>query len=295
MFAFQPGQEPAAEVRRVAVGEIDSALVHLQTGTPGEEAVHEVRKHMKKLRGLLRLVREPLGELYVQENARYRGVARKLAGLRDADVMLRTFGRVCENSRGMSKAPRQRIADRLGQHRDMLRSAQGEMRENVLLARLALESGRGALEHWSLPETEAGLFRPGLQRMYRQSRQQFYLAMSQPSDGHMHDWRKPVKYHWYHVRLLAQLDPVQLQPREEKLRRLADGIGQLHDLSVLQQYLTGLPRDVLSAREKLDVFEAIALLQNRDRELSWSLGEELFMQQPGEWTRACLEGCARHV
>ena len=82
-------------MRRVARGRIDHALDELRgkSDSTREEAVHEARKDMKKLRALLRLVRGELGDrVYAAENACFRDTARELSGVRDADVMLATLG-----------------------------------------------------------------------------------------------------------------------------------------------------------------------------------------------------------
>ena len=81
-------------IGRVARGRIDHALDELRgkSGSTPEEAVHEARKDMKKLRALLRLVYAELGkEAFARENACFRDAARELAGARDADVMLATL------------------------------------------------------------------------------------------------------------------------------------------------------------------------------------------------------------
>jgi CHAD domain-containing protein len=83
-FRFTPGEPVPDEVRRVARGRIDHALDELRgrSDSSREEAVHEARKDMKKLRALLRLVRGELGDdVYRAENACFRDTARRLAGM----------------------------------------------------------------------------------------------------------------------------------------------------------------------------------------------------------------------
>ena len=63
-FRLDPAEPVPDEVRRVARGRIDHALDELRgrADSTREEAVHEARKDMKKLRALLRLVRGELGD-----------------------------------------------------------------------------------------------------------------------------------------------------------------------------------------------------------------------------------------
>src|ERR671931_531641 len=70
----------AAEgVRRIARGQIDLAVELLESADGGEldEAIHESRKAFKRLRALVRLARDPLGdEAYRRENETFRDAPR---------------------------------------------------------------------------------------------------------------------------------------------------------------------------------------------------------------------------
>ncbi len=63
-YRIDPAQPVPDEVRRVARGRIDHAIDELRgtSDSTRAEAVHEARKDMKKLRALLRLVRDELGD-----------------------------------------------------------------------------------------------------------------------------------------------------------------------------------------------------------------------------------------
>ena len=81
-------------IARIAHGRIDHALEELggATESTAEEAVHEARKDVKKLRALLRLVRSSTSaKVRTRENEALRDVGRSLSGRRDADVMLATL------------------------------------------------------------------------------------------------------------------------------------------------------------------------------------------------------------
>ena len=85
-------REAAAEgVRRVARGQLDLATEALEDGSAQnrDEAVHEARKALKRLRALVRVARDELGDdVYRRENVAFRDAGRKLAGSRDAAVVI---------------------------------------------------------------------------------------------------------------------------------------------------------------------------------------------------------------
>ena len=85
---FSPGRDLQAEIRRIAGKRMRSATDTLRDlSKDPDEAVHDARKDLKKLRALLRLVRDGLGEVrYRKENRALRNAGRALADFRDAAV-----------------------------------------------------------------------------------------------------------------------------------------------------------------------------------------------------------------
>jgi CHAD domain-containing protein len=55
------------------------------------EAIHEVRKHCKKIRSTLRLARSQFENTYQFENVWFRDTAKGLAELRDAQALIETY------------------------------------------------------------------------------------------------------------------------------------------------------------------------------------------------------------
>src|SRR3954454_8411398 len=81
-------------LRRVARGQLECGLEDLD-GEPTDnldQAVHETRKRLKRLRATLRLGRGGIGQdTYKAENAAFRDAGRRLAGPRDAAVLVETL------------------------------------------------------------------------------------------------------------------------------------------------------------------------------------------------------------
>ena len=73
-------------LRRIAGEQLDAAVADLETCRPDpQEAVHDARKRLKKVRAVLRLARGEVDQaFYTLENARFRDVGRALAPFRDA-------------------------------------------------------------------------------------------------------------------------------------------------------------------------------------------------------------------
>ena len=92
-YRLERDESVVTGLRRVVTDEIESASEHLKGGkkVSRDEAVHEARKSIKKVRALLRLMRGELGETFDAENARLREIAHRLSELRDAVAIIGTF------------------------------------------------------------------------------------------------------------------------------------------------------------------------------------------------------------
>jgi hypothetical protein len=209
------GEPLPDELGRVARGRIDHALDELRgkTESSPEEAVHEARKDMKKLRALLRLARAELGDdVFRVENAAARDTARLLAGARDATVMLETLASL------PVRHPRLRAA--------LEQQAAGEPDRDEAIA--ALQGMRERIEEWPLERRDFAAIEPGLRRIYRQGRRAMRKAEAEPTVETLHEWRKREKDLWYHLRLLRA-------PADEA-HELSERLGDDHDLAVLLEF-----------------------------------------------------------
>src|SRR6185437_17141784 len=92
-YRLKKGESVPDGIKRITAGEIDSAIERLEhCGRKNrDEAIHEARKSVKKIRGALRLLRPELGDTYRDENGRFRELGHRLSGIRDAQATLEMF------------------------------------------------------------------------------------------------------------------------------------------------------------------------------------------------------------
>jgi CHAD domain-containing protein len=280
-FRFDPGEPVPEEVRRVARGRIDHALDELRgkSDSTREEAVHEARKDMKKLRALLRLVRGELGDrVFKAENACFRDTARELAGVRDADVMLATLGDM-EERYGELPGAASRLRPALVAHR--FRAAAGSLKPASKAAVETLAEARERVADWPLDTDGFEAFEDGLGRLYRQGRRNFRAAQKLPSAEHMHEWRKRVKDLWYHVSLLQEIWQPVMSSLSDEAHELSDRLGDEHDLSVLLEWAHRQASELDGSDPVLRGFDVI--LDSRRRELqteAFEYGARLYADKP---------------
>ena len=113
-------------LRRISQDQIDRALASLTGNGDRGEAVHDARKRLKKLRGLIRLVRPEFKD-YKPKNADLRDTARLLSPLRDRTSLVETYDRITADRRPGRRTPaRDKAAvPRLGRRRRRVRSCRG--------------------------------------------------------------------------------------------------------------------------------------------------------------------------
>jgi CHAD domain-containing protein len=258
------------EVARAARGRIDHALDELRgksDSTP-EEAVHEARKDMKKLRALLRLSRDELGkESYRRENVCFRDAARELSGTRDSDVMLEALGAL-ELPPGVGWDLRKAIqADR---------ERRGEDDRDVA-ARAAvaiLKEARTRVDGRPVERDSFDTLPGGLKRTYRRGRRAFRAAQEEPSVESLHEWRKRVKDLWYHHTLLRELWPPVMNAVGDQAHELSDLLGDDHDLAMLAIWM----REHVPEADP-DFFEAVERRREELQREAFALGALLYAEK----------------
>jgi len=301
----------------MALGQVGLAL-ELLSGedaiAPGEHAVHETRKALKRLRALLRLLEHELGSTaFERENATLRDVARHLSAARDAAVMLGTLDGLIE------RHPR-----RLGQRRGALELRRRLLAEQASAQRLTLSDPAARAEvlgqlhafrwrvaAWSLYDRDGiALIEADLTRLYRQGRRRYRDVARGRGDRMiaMHEWRKRVKDLRYAAEMLGRVDPDGTRRsggRVRTLARSADELGELlgeeHDLAIFAERIRAGSRQDRSepwhtgSGTRDTLLELIARRRRELRRQALRRGRRLYGEPPRRFTRAVRAAHAREA
>lgn len=232
--------------------------------------IHGARKRCKKLRAMLRLLREPLGTRYASLNSSIRDAARALSGQRDDDVMAVLCRQLHKD------APELAWSDLPAALPAMDASTTGFDDARALLHSVDEQLADGGLPALT-PEDLAA----GLRNGYRRARKRWRRALQNPKDAApLHEWRKEVKYHMHHCQLLTPLWPA-LKAQRKALDDLAEGLGDHHDRFMLEQRIRNLGDGAKA--------EHAQRLDQLRREQEWLAkralrqAETLFALSPGAW------------
>lgn len=219
----------AREQLEKAIGELDDAKLDRH------EKVHQVRKRCKKMRGLLRLVR-PVFPEFKKENKSFRDSARELSYIRDSQSMLECVETLSNHYRTHVDGKMFKTILAVLEHRRERSAGDGSKLEKKLKRfRSDILAALERVPSWRIGAEGFAAVEGGLRKTYRSARKELAEAFADPTAENFHQWRKRVKYHWYHTRLLHALWPEMLSVQIEAADNLSDILGDEHDLSVLQK------------------------------------------------------------
>jgi CHAD domain-containing protein len=293
-FRLLPGELLGPGLKRLGVEAIDEAI---QGFYDGEEvfgdAVHTARKQMKRIRALLRLVRHEIGDkVYRFENVWMRDTARLISDVRASAVLVkgaeeiqRLYGPL------LADGTFAEVVDRLRARRD--RIEEKAMEDPAIVPRVVsnLERARGRYESWPTdPDAKAvygmglrhqyGAVGPGVRRTHARGRQEMVAAYRVAGPDYFHRWRKSVKYLQHQLEILTPLWPEVMIGMTITLNRIADLLGQDHDLAELLQLLVDRP-DLCPNPIERSLMSALASQRRSDLQTaSRILGRRIYTESP---------------
>jgi len=272
-FRLQRDEPVGKGIARMAHGRIIHALEELggATDSTPEEAVHEARKDVKKLRALLRLVRSSTSaKVRTRENEALRDVGRSLSGKRDADVMLATLA-------GLEDLPPDvaaRLRAQLEEHRSAMPIAPTDA------AALELTRIRERVRTWTPPGDDFVVLRAGLERGYWRGQRALRAARRDPGAENLHEWRKRVKDHWYNLTVLRDVWPPVMDSLAKAAHALSERLGEDHDLEVLLDFVRARATDADGADRLAVLARVIESRRELLRSEAFALGQRLYVERP---------------
>ena len=270
----------ARAMREILKRQIETAVEGLPRGRPTDEEVHSIRKHMKAARGTLRLLRPLLSDrAYRAENRALRDAARAFGAARDGVVLVETLEDLVHKAKGNgARRGLARFEAHLKEDADRKRSrlARHGVRHSAAQLRAALRR----VHSWPEPQMEWRAVCRSMRDSYQKGRQCARCNERQPSAATLHEWRKHAKYLRSQLEVIAPVQHASLQTMSAELRRLADQLGEEHDLSVLGDLARqgGLEREVARSLQKL-----IEKRRHRLRKRAISVGFPVYSEKPADF------------
>lgn len=219
------------------------ALAELSThGDTLREGVYSARKRGKRLRATLRLMRDALGPARFDEaNTLLRDAGRALGDARDAEVRVETLDGLLAALPEVPEALHA-LRARLVAARDAPdRPPEAAAAEARRLYARALDLASG----WTDDDLTLEQLTAGFAKTLKAGRREGQAALLSGDPERLHEWRKQVKHHTHHLRLLRAAWPEVMERRQVEAEALGSALGDHHDLYTLLAQLTDAERALL--------------------------------------------------
>ena len=265
-------------LKRVFCEQIDSAL-HLCQHPAKQRGVtvHEVRKHLKKLRAAMRLAAGKVGKnCHMKEDRCVRKIGRMVSDLRDAQVRLQTFIQLREKAAKNSKKQLFPCTEELLllERESFSAAFAGWQRQAIP----QLERIKARLMDWPLDGLNWKQICNAVCKIYRRGQRALAKTIDDPDAENFHAWRKRVKDAWYQLRILHPLNRTVLEEMAHDAEILGELLGSEHDLDFLLARLEKERGDAAFADELGKLQKMIGKRCKRLRRDALELGRRFYAE-----------------
>jgi len=272
-------REPLPDgLKRVFCEQIESALQLCRH--PAKQrgvTVHEVRKHLKKLRAAMRLA---IGEVGKNQHARedrcVRKIGRLVSDLRDAQVRLQTLIQLRdETAEGSGENCFPRIEELLSLERESFSAAFAGWQKQAIPQ---LERVEARLLKWPLEGLTWKQICGAVGKIYKRGQRGLAKTINDPELENFHAWRKRVKDLWYQLRILQPLNRVVLEEMAHDAKVLGELLGRERDFAFLLERLEKESGDEALRDELAQLRKLISKRGKRLRTDALELGRRFYAE-----------------
>jgi CHAD domain-containing protein len=259
--------------------------------TPNDDAIHEARKSVKKVRAILQLIEDDGGRGLGRSEKRLRSVNRTLSELRDAAAMIETLAALRKRhprlfSRTTFAQLRRKLVE---QKRDATKEVEdGGWKEIERQLQLVRRTAKG----WRPAHRDAGALARGIRAAHRRGRKAMKCAQRDHRAENFHAWRKAIKALWYTLRLVEAAD-AKVRRDIQALHLAEQWLGEDHNIVVLCQQLA---RDAAVCRDPPDL-DRLRLVADRDqlrlREKTIAKAKTIYQRAPASYAHSVARAWKR--
>lgn len=290
-FAFSGDAAIGSECRRILLGEAEGAVARLANFDDGPDlAIHETRKHNKRMRGIFLLARPVLSSDDIsQANRLVRDAAKRFSNARDAFVLQTTCDKLAARlDQDSDKTVLAKVQSRLAtRHQRLLKEP--ALLDDVTVATRDFHDAAHLIERWDWDQVTLDIVFSAVVSNYRLGLEDYEKARFSRDPDECHEWRKRAKFLSCHLTLLNFLDPATMTEWAVGAEELGSWLGEHHDLAVLEQTL-GKGGNLRIKQE--DTRFLVKLAEERRRELesaAFERGRIVYRDTPEDLHRKFAE------
>src|SRR5207247_9265441 len=168
-YQLRNGETLGDNLSRICCKQIEAAICIAKDEVKTDDTpVHEMRKHLKKARGALRLVRKEIGRgLFRKQDRGLRDVGRLTSEIRDAEVRLQTVRQLQEVTQRHGRSTYGKLEAMLTLELENFIAAFAECQTQAVPM---VERAGSAVDHWTLDQFNCKQLCRAVQATYKQVR-----------------------------------------------------------------------------------------------------------------------------
>ncbi len=281
-YQLRHDETPGDGLRRICRKQIELAIAIAAGEKESKDTpVHETRKHLKKARAALWLVRKEIGRaLFRQQDHCLRDVGRLISEIRDAEVRLQTVRQLQGITRQNQRRNYQKLEEMLALELENFVAAFAEWhRQAIPILRTVLAK----VENWPVDQFTYKQLRRAARTAYKRGGKALVEAKKSPSTESFHVFRSEAKQLWYHLRILRLANPVVLDNLIDELNSLGELLGRAHDLGFLGERLRREHGRSEWQREGQQLLGVIETGQSDLQRAATELGEHFYTERPRDF------------
>jgi CHAD domain-containing protein len=281
-YKLKQGPTLGDNLRRICRKQIEAAMEIASGEKKSDDSpVHATRKHLKKARAALRLVRKEIGRgLFREQDHLLRDVGRLTSEIRDAEVRLQTVRQLQGITHRRGRGAYAKLEGMLMLELENFMAAFAEWQTQALPM---LKRAQANIDCWPLDQFDCKELRCAVQRTYKSARKALAKAEASQTTGDFHHFRTQAKRLWYELRILRPINPVVLDNLSDDLRSLGSLLGRAHDLSFLGDRLRREDQQSAWEREGHKLLAVIEVSQCDLQRGAAELAEHFFAERPRDF------------
>src|SRR5215475_8873186 len=204
-YQLKHGQSLADNLRRICCKQVEAAIAITKGDKEASDTpVHDVRKHLKKARAAVRLVRKEIGRgLFREQDHDLRDVGRLTSEIRDAEVRLQTVRQFQDIKHRRGRGAYAKLEGMLMLELENFMAAFAEWQTQALPM---LDRAQANIDCWPVDHFSCKQLRRAVQRSYKEARRSLKSAQETPTAGNFHKFRTRAKRLWYELRILRPIN-----------------------------------------------------------------------------------------
>lgn len=278
-------EESLRNVILVCISHIEDQIRNRKDDVHGP--IHETRRTIKRIRAVLRLIRDEIGySNYYRENSFYRDLSKHLSPARDSYVLIRTISGF--NKKAPSEFPEKetgRLLDLLSRKVDadleLFKNQSGGF-DRILED---LEPAKERVGEYCHLRNDFSAIRKGIQRIYGNGYGFLKTIRKSHDEEQFHEYRKNTKYLLYQMELIQPAYPRLIKAYTGTIDEYGDLLGDTRDFERLAEFIRSqfANRALRASGQRLEEYtrrRITELMQRIQAEAGW-----IYAEKPGRFVK----------